>query len=141
MVSARGSCYLSPEGQGLRTFPGAVATGSGGRMKPAHIGGGLGPATPLQAPRKGSKGVRQNERAELVWLVLAEGVRRLHAFLSQGFCSAESPGRKMEANYQIRNQFSFQSTDSEKKLDWDSERLRRRCCPASLTVTGPKEAE
>lgn len=50
MVSAPGSCYLSPEGQGLRTFPGVVATGGGGRRTPAHIGGGLGPATPLQAP-------------------------------------------------------------------------------------------
>lgn len=31
MVSALGSCYLSPKGQGLRMFPGVVATGGGGR--------------------------------------------------------------------------------------------------------------
>lgn len=29
MVSAPGSCYLSPEGQGLRTFPGVAAMGGG----------------------------------------------------------------------------------------------------------------
>lgn len=57
MVSALGSGYLSPEGQGLRMFPGVVAMGDGGKT-PAHIGRGLGPATPLQAPRKGRKGVR-----------------------------------------------------------------------------------
>lgn len=50
MVSALGSCYLSPKGQGLRMSPGVVATGGGGRREPAYIRGGLGPATPLQAP-------------------------------------------------------------------------------------------
>lgn len=30
MVSALGSCYLSPKGQGLRMSPGVVATGGGG---------------------------------------------------------------------------------------------------------------
>lgn len=34
MVSALGSCYLSPEGQGLKMFRSVV-----GRRKPAHIGG------------------------------------------------------------------------------------------------------
>ena len=63
MVSAAGSCYLSPEGQGLRMFPGVVAMGGAGRRTPAHIGGGLGLATPLQAPGKGSKEVRENEGA------------------------------------------------------------------------------
>lgn len=66
MVSALGSCFLSPEGQGLRTYPGVVAMGDEGKRTPAHIGGGLGPATPLQAPGKGSKGVRK-KRVELVW--------------------------------------------------------------------------
>ena len=66
MVSAPGSCFLSPEGQGLRTFPGVVAMGDEGKRTPAHIGGGLGPATPLQAPGKGRKGVRK-KGVELVW--------------------------------------------------------------------------
>lgn len=59
MVSALGSCYLSPKGQGLRMSPGVVATGGGGRREPAYIRGGLGPATPLQAPGKESKGIRR----------------------------------------------------------------------------------
>lgn len=37
-------------------FPGVVAMGDAGKRTPAHIGGGLDPATPLQAPGKGSKG-------------------------------------------------------------------------------------
>ncbi|KAI4534552.1 hypothetical protein MG293_015412 [Ovis ammon polii] len=59
MVSALGSCFLSPEGQGLRTFPGVVAMGDEGKRTPAHIRGGVGPATPLQAPGKGRKRVRE----------------------------------------------------------------------------------
>ena len=79
MVSAPGSCYLYPEGQGLRTFPGVVAMGDAGKRTPAHIGGGLGPATPLQAPGKGSKWVRE-KGLELVWWVWVQGLRRPHVF-------------------------------------------------------------
>lgn len=45
---------------------------------------------------KEARGSDRMKGLELAWLVGVERVRRLHAFLSQGICSAESRRRKMK---------------------------------------------
>lgn len=80
MVSAPGSCYLSPECQGLRTFPGVVATGGGVRRK-------ITSGKVLVKPRLSrllEKEARRSDTMkglELAWLVWVEEVRRLPTLL------------------------------------------------------------
>lgn len=90
MVSALGSCSLSPGGQGSRMFPGVAAEGGEGRSERVHIGG-LDPATSLQTPGKGNRRVREHERAKpREYQSVVPG--SLQDFLSQGIYSAKLLG-------------------------------------------------